>query len=186
MCKFSSILPRNKRSNRTETSISFHKSCSSYQDQTLCWACARSGTSTCYSTDMTCMHQPPKQLHWRAPLSPAYARPKEQHREGCTSYYWGTRIWYGRAPGQRNGDTQSLTTCIFPAQWQCLEHSLQLSITPRKRLHKGAAIWNVHLKASRGGAPRAVKELFRAAKQTPLMQANTIINKLTYSIWLWI
>lgn len=39
-----------------------------------------------------------------------------------------------------------------PVWWQCREHSLQLSITPCKHLHKDAEIFNVHLKGSSGGA----------------------------------
>lgn len=94
-------------------------------------------------------------------------------------------ICYCRSPGQRKGDTQSLTICIFPAQWQCWEHRLQLSITPRKHLHKDAVIFNVHLKASSRGALRAVKEFFRAVKQPPPMKAYAIINRLIYGIQLW-
>lgn len=49
-------------------------------------------------------------------------------------------------------------------------------------LHHTKMQWS--LMSPSEGALRAVKELSRAAKQTPLMKAHTIINRLIYSIQL--
>lgn len=64
----------------------------------------------------------------------------------------GTCICYHRPPGERKMARLCVCPYIFPAQWQCWEHSLQLSITPRKHLHNDVEIFNVHLKGSSGGA----------------------------------
>ena len=130
--------------------------------QTLCGERAWWDTSTCHSTDMTCMHRPRKATALQGSTLPRVTVTADP-------------------PGQRKGDTQSLTTCIFPAQWQ----SWELSIASRRHLHKDAEISNVHLTASNGRALRGVKALFRAAKQTPLMKAYTIITGLISSIQLW-
>lgn len=139
--------------------------------------------SMCHSNDMTwwagtamarCI-SPAKQRHGRAapPLLALGQRNGGEKAAPCTGH--------ASVPAKsqlRKGHTQRLTTYILPAQWQRWEHSLQLSITPCKHLHKDTVTLNVHLKASRGGA-------VRAAKQTPLENAHTIIISLIYSIQLW-
>lgn len=130
---------------------------------------------------MTCTHQPGKTSAVQGSTLPCFHSAKGPAQRRLHLVLARDIYLFLQAPGQRKGNTQSLTVYIFPAQWQCWEGSLQLSVTP----HKDAVIFNVRLKSPSGGALRAVKELSRAAKQTPLMKAHTIINRLIYSIQLW-
>lgn len=153
-CKFSSILPRSKRLSGTEGHEYVPQQRRAMHDASAQQSSGAAGL------------QPP--------LLTLGQRNGAEKAAPCTRQAPGLLL---QSPGSRKGDTQSLTTYILlPSDSD--GSSLQLSITPCKHRHKDTVIFDVHLKASSGGA-------LRAAKQTPLENAQTIIIRLIYSIRLW-